>query len=151
MGLSQPRATGCWCPSASAPRRCSYRQARRAGSIASATGDGHTALIVLVHASTTALCISTSNQGNGLAFNTDQLSAAAGAHVTLTYRNDSAIPHDWHLFDGADASAASIASTGIKAGPNDVETVSFMVPSTPGRYFFQMRRAPDPDDGLFWW
>src|SRR2546430_1559069 len=86
--------------------------------------------------STTSLCISTSNQGNGLSFNANQLSAAAGAHVTLTYTNDSAIPHDWHLFDGADASAASIASTGIKAGPNDVETVSFAVPSTPGRYFF---------------
>ncbi|HET9848586.1 MAG TPA: PQQ-binding-like beta-propeller repeat protein [Candidatus Dormibacteraeota bacterium] len=87
--------------------------------------------------SATTLCISTSNQGNGISFNTNQLTASAGAHVTLTYMNDSAIPHNWHVFDGANASSPSIASTGIKAGPNDVESVSFTVPSTPGRYFFQ--------------
>jgi outer membrane protein assembly factor BamB len=83
------------------------------------------------------LCISTPNQGNGITFNTNQLTASAGAHVTLTYTNDSAIPHNWHLFDGSSASSMSIASTSIKAGPNDAETVSFAVPSTPGRYFFQ--------------
>ena len=87
--------------------------------------------------SATSLCISTPNQGNGLSFNTNQLSAAAGARVTLTYSNDSAIPHDWHLFNGANPSSPTIASTTIKAGPNDVESVSFAVPSTPGRYFFQ--------------
>jgi glucose dehydrogenase/plastocyanin len=87
--------------------------------------------------STTALCISTSNQGNGLSFNTNQLTASAGARVTVTYTNDSAIPHNWHIFDGANASTPSIASTSIKAGPNDVESVSFAVPSSPGRYFFQ--------------
>ena len=87
--------------------------------------------------SATSLCISTPNQGTGLSFNTNQLSAAAGARVTLTYSNDSAIPHDWHLFNGANPSSPSIASTTIKAGPNDVESVSFAVPSTPGRYFFQ--------------
>ena len=108
-----------------------------AGTIASATATVTPTPSSSCTPSTTSLCISTSNQGNGLSFNANQLSAAAGAHVTLTYTNDSAIPHDWHLFDGADASAASIASTGIKAGPNDVETVSFAVPSTPGRYFFQ--------------
>jgi plastocyanin len=57
--------------------------------------------------------------------------------VTLTYSNDSAIPHDWHLFNGADPSSPTIATTAIKAGPKDVESVSFAVPSTPGRYFFQ--------------
>jgi plastocyanin len=57
--------------------------------------------------------------------------------VTLTYTNGSAIPHDWHLFDGSNASAPSIASTRIKAGPDDVERVSFTVPSKPGRYYFQ--------------
>jgi outer membrane protein assembly factor BamB/plastocyanin len=87
--------------------------------------------------SATTLCINTPNQGNGISFNTNQLTASAGAHVTLTYTNDSAIPHNWHIFDGANASTPSIASTSIKAGPNDVESVSFAVPSTPGRYFFQ--------------
>lgn len=87
--------------------------------------------------SATTLCIGTSNQGNGISFTTNQLTAAAGTHVTLTYTNASAVPHNWHLFDGANASSPSIATTGIKAGPNDVESVSFTVPSTPGRYFFQ--------------
>ena len=36
-----------------------------------------------------------------------------------------------------DVAVASIASTGIKAGPNDAETVSLAVPPTPGRYFFR--------------
>jgi outer membrane protein assembly factor BamB len=87
--------------------------------------------------SASTLCISTSNQGNGLSYNTAELSASAGAKVTLTYTNGSTIPHNWHLFDGGDGSSASIAATSIKAGPNDVETVSFTVPSTPGRYFFR--------------
>jgi outer membrane protein assembly factor BamB/plastocyanin len=83
------------------------------------------------------LCISTSNQGNGLSFNTAELSATAGAKVTLTYTNTSTIPHNWHLFDGGDGSSPSIAATSIKAGPNDVETISFTVPSAAGRYFFR--------------
>jgi plastocyanin len=83
------------------------------------------------------LCISTSNQGNGLSFNATELSAPAGGKVTLTYTNDSTIPHNWHLFDGGDGSSPSIAATSIKAGPNDVETISFTVPSTAGRYFFR--------------
>ena len=39
--------------------------------------------------------------------------------------------------EGSDPSAPSLASTTIKAGPNDVERVSFTAPSTPGRYFFR--------------
>jgi outer membrane protein assembly factor BamB len=88
-------------------------------------------------ASADALQISTPNQGDGILFDTQRLTATAGAHVTLTYTNDSAITHDWHLFDGQSASASSIAGTPVKAGPNDVERVSFTVPSKPGRYYFQ--------------
>jgi outer membrane protein assembly factor BamB len=83
------------------------------------------------------LCISTPNQGNEISFNTNQLTAAAGARVTLIYTNGSSIPHNWDLFNGGDPSAPSLASTTIKAGPNDVERVSFTAPSTPGRYFFR--------------
>src|SRR5438309_11969071 len=91
-----------------------------AGTIASATATVTPTLSSSCTPSTTSLCISTSNQGNGLSFNADQLSAAAGTHVTLTYTNDSAIPHDWHLLDRTDACAAPIASPGITAGPNHV-------------------------------
>jgi outer membrane protein assembly factor BamB len=87
--------------------------------------------------SSSALHISTPNQGDGILYDTKQLSAPAGGRVTLTYVNESAIPHDWHLFDGPNASVPSIVSTKIQAGPNDVEHVSFTVPSKPGRYYFQ--------------
>ena len=66
-------------------------------------------------------CGSAPNQVDGILFDTKQLTAAAGARVSLTYTNGSAIPHDWHLFDGPNASAPSIVSTKIEAGPNDVQ------------------------------
>jgi outer membrane protein assembly factor BamB len=87
--------------------------------------------------SSSALHISTPNQGDGILYDTKQLTAPAGARVSLTYTNGSAIPHDWHLFDGPNASAPSIVSTKIQAGPDDVQHVSFTVPSKPGRYYFQ--------------
>jgi hypothetical protein len=43
------------------------------------------------------------------------LAADPDDNVSLTYTNESAIPHDWHLFDGPNASAPSIASTKIQA------------------------------------
>ena len=96
----------------------------------------------------TELQISTPNQGDGILFDTKQLTAAAGARVSLTYTNESAIPHDWHLFDGPNASAPSIVSTKIEAGPNDVQHVSFTVPSTPGRYYFQCDVHPSLMNGF---
>jgi len=57
------------------------------------------------------------------------LAADPDDNVSLTYTNESAIPHDWHLFDGPNALVPSIASAKIQACPNDVEHVSFTVPS----------------------
>ncbi len=94
------------------------------------------------------LHISTPNQGDGILYDTNQLTASAGANVTLTYTNETAIPHDWHLFDGPDASAPSIVSTKIQAGPNDVQRVSFTVPSKPGRYYFQCDVHPSLMTGV---
>jgi len=48
----------------------------------------------------------------------------------------------WHLFDGPDASAATIATTKLKTGPHDIEQVSFTVPAKPGRYYFQCDSHP---------
>ena len=91
----------------------------------------------------TELQISTPNQGDGILFDTKQLTAAAGARVSLTYTNGSAIPHDWHLFDGPNASAPSIVSTKIEAGPDDVQHVS-----NPGRYYFQCDVHPSLMSGF---
>src|SRR5262249_42949683 len=38
-----------------------------------------------------------------LTFNPNVLSATAGAQVTMTYTNDSSLPHSWHLFNGPDS------------------------------------------------
>ena len=94
------------------------------------------------------LQISTPNQGDGILFDTKKLTASAGAHVTVTYTNDSAITHDWHLFDGPDASAPTIVRTPIKAGPDDVQHASFTVPSKPGRYYFQCDVHPSFMNGF---
>jgi plastocyanin len=72
-----------------------------------------------------------------LTFDATTLAVAAGAKVTLAYANDSAIPHNWHLFEGADANAPSLAETPVKSGPQDVQTVQFSAPTQPGSYFFQ--------------
>jgi glucose dehydrogenase/plastocyanin len=94
------------------------------------------------------LDINTPDQGNGILFDTNELAARAGTHVTVVYTNDSAIPHDWHLFDGPDASATSIISTQVKAGPNDVQRASFTVPQKPGRYYFQCDVHPSFMNGF---
>jgi outer membrane protein assembly factor BamB/plastocyanin len=72
-----------------------------------------------------------------LTFDAATLTVSTGAHVTLNYANDSALPHNWHVYDGSDATAASIATTPIKSGPQDVETVQFTAPAQAGSYYFQ--------------
>jgi len=72
-----------------------------------------------------------------LTFDTTTLTVVAGAQVTLTYTNNSNIEHNWHLFDGADPSAPSIAATSVKSGPGDVEIVQFSAPTQAGSYFYR--------------
>ena len=71
-----------------------------------------------------------------LTFNTNVLSASAGAQVTLTYTNDSPIDHNWHVFNGPDSSATTLAATQIIAGPGASDAVTFTAPTQPGNYFF---------------
>ena len=79
----------------------------------------------------------TTTADNPLGFDAKTLSVAPRDQVTVTYTNDSPIQHNWHVYNGADATAPSIAETPIKSGPGDVETVSFTAPSEPGSYWFQ--------------
>jgi plastocyanin len=66
----------------------------------------------------------------------DILQAPAGGQVTVTYTNNSSVPHNWHLFNGADTSAPSIAQTTIQAGP-DAQSVQFTAPPQAGQYYYQ--------------
>lgn len=72
-----------------------------------------------------------------LSFNTTTLTTAAGAQITLTYTNNSNVPHNWHLFQGADSSSPSLAATRIMTGPGAVDTVQITAPTQPGSYFFR--------------
>jgi len=72
-----------------------------------------------------------------LAFDQSTLEATTDDDVVVIYTNDSPIPHNWHLFGGADANAPSIAQTPLKTGPGGVESVKFTVPSDPGSYFYE--------------
>lgn len=69
-------------------------------------------------------------------FDKKELTATAGAKVTLTYTNDSDLAHNWHLFNGGDANARSLAQTKIITGPNEKDTITFTAPSKAGRYYF---------------
>ncbi|HEX5480290.1 MAG TPA: cupredoxin domain-containing protein [Dehalococcoidia bacterium] len=81
-------------------------------------------------------------------FDKKELTAPAGAKVTLTYTNDSDLAHDWHLFNGGDANSRSLAQTEIITGPNQKDTITFTAPSKPGRYFFHCDVHPTTMTGF---
>ena len=70
-------------------------------------------------------------------FDKTELTVAAGAKVTVRYTNDSPIPHNIDFYNGQNANAPSLGMTPIGPGPNDVQTVTFTAPSSPGSYYFQ--------------
>jgi plastocyanin len=72
-----------------------------------------------------------------LTFDTNTLTASAGASVTVTYTNNEAgVPHDWHAFNGPDSSAGTLAATQIITGPGTSDSVTFTAPTQTGNYFF---------------
>jgi Copper binding proteins, plastocyanin/azurin family len=46
------------------------------------------------------------------------------------------VPHDWHVFNGPDSSAPTLATTQIITGPGTMASVSFTAPTQSGNYFF---------------
>jgi plastocyanin len=71
-----------------------------------------------------------------LAFIPDELEMSAAASVTVSYLNDSNLPHNINFFAGADSSAPSIGMTQVVTGPGAEESVTFEAPSQPGTYYF---------------
>jgi plastocyanin len=71
-----------------------------------------------------------------IAFNPADITVAAGATVTVTYLNNSNLPHNINFFNGADNNAPSLAKSTVATGPNATETVTFTAPTQPGDYFF---------------
>ena len=71
-----------------------------------------------------------------LAFNPADITVSAGATVTVTYTNNSTMPHNIDFFNGPDNSAPSLGATTIATGPSNTQTVTFTAPTTPGDYMF---------------
>ncbi len=75
-------------------------------------------------------------EANPLVFEPAMIEAPANTSITVTYTNDSSIPHNINFFNGPDQTSDSIAKTEIKSGPGDVQSVTFTTPATAGDYFF---------------
>jgi plastocyanin len=83
----------------------------------------------------TTLDVST-EQATSLVFTPNTLTAPANASVTVTYNNNSSLPHNIVFFNGADSSAQKLGETPIVTGPNAPESVTFTTPAEPGAYYF---------------
>jgi plastocyanin len=75
-------------------------------------------------------------QAAPIAFAPAELTATAGAQVTVNYMNNSNQPHNINFFNGPDNTAPSLAASEQGTGPNNPQTTSFTAPSQPGDYFF---------------
>jgi plastocyanin len=85
-----------------------------------------------------------------LTFDTTTLSAPAGAQVTVTFTNNEVgIPHNWHVFNGPDSSAPTLAATQIITGPGTVDSVTFTAPTQVGSNFFWCDVHPTVMTGSF--
>jgi plastocyanin len=74
-------------------------------------------------------------QEDSLAFVPNTLNAPANTDVTIRYNNDSNVPHNIHVFEGADNTAPSIGATAVVTGPDAVEDLTFTTPAA-GDYYF---------------
>ena len=77
-----------------------------------------------------------------LAFTETTLAAPAATVVTVEYLNDSPLEHNIAFYEGVDADAPLIAQTEEAAGPDDLQTTTFITPVQPGSYFFQCDLHP---------
>ena len=90
---------------------------------------------------------STDQNGNATNFDTQTLNVKAGVRVTLTYTNNTPLPHNWHVFDGDSSGAPTLAKTAIITGPNASTSITFTAPKKPGRYYFQCDVHPTMMNG----
>lgn len=84
--------------------------------------------------------------GSGTAFSTDKLLGIAGQALTVTFDNqDAGIAHNFHVFNGADATGADVAQTDIAPGPV-VQTLK-LGPLDAGAYFYRCDIHPGQMEG----
>ena len=88
-----------------------------------------------------------------LAFDIQTITARAGTALSIEYTNDSGVPHNIAFHQGPDASAPVIAVSvpydKAKAGPGEVQMLTFDVPDEPGSYYFDCQIHPVQMFGTF--
>jgi plastocyanin len=84
-------------------------------------------------------------EAEDFAFETDQLSVAAGAHVSIEFKNrDEGIPHNFAVYESA--GGAAVFQGEIVTGKTDT-TYEFDAPAEPGSYPFQCDVHPGQMSG----
>jgi plastocyanin len=55
----------------------------------------------------------------------------------VTFTNDEiGVTHTWHVFNGPDSAAPTLAATQLITGPGATDSVTFTAPTQTGDYFF---------------
>ncbi len=77
------------------------------------------------------------NNDNPLAFVPATLDASPSTLVTVQYNNNSSLEHNINFFNGPDQNAPSLGATEKVTGPNQLRSVTFTTPASPGDYLFR--------------
>lgn len=81
-----------------------------------------------------------------LSFDTTTLEATTGADVTVSYDNESSIPHNIAFYEGDARTDPILGRTDVETGPA-VQDLTFTAPSEPGSYLFVCEVHPDDMQG----
>jgi plastocyanin len=85
----------------------------------------------------------------GMAFNLNTITAAAGVSVTINFDNrDTGIPHNFSLYTNSSAAPPALFQGQIINGPATA-TYTFTAPVQPGTYFFRCDIHPTTMTGSF--
>ncbi len=83
-----------------------------------------------------------------LAFDKTTITVPAGAAVTINFKNNDSVPHNFSLFTDAGANPPALFQGQIVSGSGSA-TYTFTAPTTPGTYFFRCDVHPTIMTGSF--
>jgi plastocyanin len=69
-------------------------------------------------------------------FSTDEINVPPGAHLTITFENMDAVPHNFAVYESTLATEEIYVGETI-TGPDQSTTYEFDAPAEPGEYFFR--------------
>jgi plastocyanin len=104
-------------------------------------------LLLFAAATATAQEVTLSISADNIAFNKSELSAPAGAEVTIVFDNKEAVPHNVAVYETSDMSSEIFVGEVI-TGPQTIE-YTFTAPDEAGEYFFVCDVHPRTMTGTF--